>query len=176
MPKIPLLLITVLSFQLSFAQLVPSPRFSFERLSFGQTLQEVKKTLKGKVLLNYPTSLFPSGSRRPQDTTFIYEDTCFSAWVGVGLVFSKETKRLNAVAVMYTGVDPNSGETVPNLQREVERLWTAFRKRYGSGAAQEQNSPFGLELSWDHEKATVKMLRTDSPGHALFLKYEPPQP
>ncbi|MGH2568955.1 MAG: hypothetical protein ACRDGA_11500, partial [Bacteroidota bacterium] len=110
------------------------------------------------------------------DTTVYYEDTCFSAWVGVGLFFSKETKRLTAVGVTYTGVDPNSGETVPNLQREVERLWTAFRKQYGEKAAREQNKPFGLEVSWELEKGRIKMLKTTFPGQALFLQFEPPRP
>jgi len=171
-----LLSLSLLCSEPLLSQLVPTPRFSFERVSFGQTLQEVKSTLKGKTLLKYPTSLSPGLKTRTQDTTVFYEDTCFSSWVGVGLVFVKETKRLVSVAVLYKGVDPNSGETVLNLQREVERLWTAFRKRYGEKAAREQESLFGLVLSWDYAEVKIRMLRTAIPGPALFLAFEPQQP
>lgn len=91
-------------------------------------------------------------------------------------MFPKKTERLAAITVMYIGVDPNSGKTIPSLQREVERLWTALRNRYGQRIAKEENTPFGVELSWVYPKATIKMLKTSFPKHALFLQYEPPQP
>jgi hypothetical protein len=78
--------------------------------------------------------------------------------------------------VMYAGVNPNSGETVHNLEREIERLWNAFKKRYGEKTARKRDNPLGIELSWDYEKARISMLRSTLPKKALFLEYKPPQP
>lgn len=167
-----LLILLCLALRPSLSQIVASPTFSFERLSFGDSIEDVRKKLAQKQLHNGPSSTNPFLPNENNFISFVYDDTCFGKWFGISLSFSKRDNRLSLISAAFTGTIPTSGGNYPGIDSLVGQLRDQFSARYGK-PNKKRVSVMGEEQVWTKSKTTIRMLKSTSPKPFLLISFEP---
>jgi hypothetical protein len=157
----------------SFGQTVQPSRFSFEQLSFGDSIVHVRRSLVGKQLSRGPRAIMPFSPKIKDAVHYVYDDTCFGKWVGISLSFQGASKQLTYISVAFTGVNPTSGKNYRNVEELVNELWNRFFQRYGKADAMEDVPMLGKQATWRKPNVIIRMLKSKQPKPLLLITFEP---
>jgi hypothetical protein len=146
------------------SQIVTRPTLSFERLTWGDSLESVKTLLPGRI----------SNVRDTVDTerarSYSYEDTIESRKVSVTLRFADDGRRLVAILLFCFGNRQNGQIADSVASRDVEQLWDWFSIRYGPFST-EKNGFFGLSRKWLFPQTTIQMILVRKDSGLLTVIY-----
>ncbi|GEM_PF-6629152 len=160
-------------------QIVPSANLPFEKLQWGQTVDQVSKLLN-RPLTESTKSIELVGQRfSRKDTSTInysYEDTLWKQKIVVTLSFSKEKQGLAAIMVLYVGVDYTTGKALSDAEKRAELLWENFIDKFGK-PEKIRSLPFlGKSSEWSYANTDVRMLSMKTRGVNMLTVYYSQKP
>ena len=154
------------------SQLVETPVFSFEHLSWGLSLPRTEAILNCQ---NLPQPSLPSnppgGETRGRFTRY-YLDTMFTVRILIALRFSTDDSLLQNVIVSCMAVDTTEGRG-PAPNSDVERIGELYSMRLGKTES-EKTIPFvGKVKCWSLKRSDVQLLYLSSIA-SLTIIFAPP--
>jgi hypothetical protein len=168
MKKLLTLLAILLVSSLGHAQLRTPPMYQFEKVSWGQTLEQTREALGGIELKEAQHDLNgPFGGRGSKDKKFIYLDSIFQKRTPVSLVFSESTNRLSSVFVMFAWIGGDKSST------PEPKVWEDICRYYGK-PVKEGVLPIGGSVSkWSFGKTELSAMRIKGTYSGIVLIYSP---
>jgi hypothetical protein len=161
---------------LCLSQIVTRAEFDFEKLSWGDSLSNVKKILHGRVLKEQSSEdqLGAVGAAMPSSILLSYEDTLRNNPCRVVLWFSKVEQKLTRVIVGLIHSTSSEQKGKPDEDALQSSAWEKFSERYGSPYV-EGSIPFvGKSRTWSFRGTEVFMLSVNSFGKKTFtITYSP---
>jgi hypothetical protein len=152
--------------QQTSAQIVPQPLYSFERLSWRDSIGSVRQTLG----VNHPVALKDTNDRHGV-WAYSYTDTVGNIPVQVGLNFADRGQHLIAI-MLYVFGDTEGPSTPDSVKaRNVETVWNQFTLHYGSAHTDQTIMSMGSARTWRYWQATVQMTRIHGPAEILTVLY-----
>lgn len=157
MNKILICILMTVASQHASAQLLDSPLFSFERLSWQMKFTEAVICLGGRALK--PLETHGHSFMRSSGDLFstYYLDTMYTYRVLVALQFSKSDSLLHSVMVTFVGIDSVTKRPYDDAEDRIARLWQKYSDRLGSG--EEKSMPLGTKIKvWTSNRTSVQMM------------------
>ena len=161
MNKVLTCILMTAAFQHASAQMLDSPLFSFERLSWQMKFIEAAKCLGGRELK--PLETHGHSLMRSSEDLFssYYLDTMYTYRVLVALQFSKSDSLLHAVMVTFVGIDSLTKRPYDDAEDRIAKLWQKYSARLGSG--EEKSMPLGGRIRvWSSIRTSVQMMSMTS--------------
>lgn len=146
----------------AFAQLVPYPRYSFEKVSLTDSVEAVR-SMMGPPLGD---STDASGER-----ILAYQDTIQGLPVRLSLGFHDRGLRLWIVALFYFGKSGDRAVPDSVKAQNIEILWNDFCTRYGPMSNQRTPLTFARSWTWLFSQSTVQMTKMHGTSEGLTITY-----
>lgn len=150
------------------AQIYQTAIHLFEKMSWGQSLDESQKVLgQAKLKEDVHDESGPFASVGKDVRSYTFEDTLVGRKARVTLSYDIKTLRLSFIIVAFLWLDAKSGE------KEVPFVWNGLRNYYGNPFA-EKSVPFvGASSTWNYPSTQVKALKFTGQVYAIMLHISP---
>jgi len=146
------------------SQIVTLPRCSFERLTWGDSLESVK------TLLPNHTSLVRDTVDMEHTRIYSYQDSVDSKQVNITLRFADEGRRLVSIMLFCFGNRNNTQAPDSITMRDVDQLWDWFTMHYGPFSTEKKGN-FGQTRIWLFPETTIQMILTHGGSGLLSVIY-----
>ena len=161
---------------LCLSQILSNPVFSFEKLSWGDSLSSVKKHLTGKTLKEQdPKEQFGAASAAmPPSIVVSYEDSLFNNPFRIVLWFSREEKTLNSVIIAAILAKSGANKGTTNEDEILTDVWDRFSNHLGSTHVDGSIPLVGKTRIWSFKGTDVLMSFMNGFGRrSLTVTYSP---
>jgi hypothetical protein len=153
------------------SQIIPNPHLSFEKLNWCDSLKSVQRLLVGKNLREMPKDDNPFAKSLENSKPFMYTDTLFGKLVGVTLLFSKSTERLESIQCAFFGFDAATKKQPENIESLLNEFWAALETRYGKPSS-DRSIPFmGKKREWEFPSTDATALLITGMAKAASISY-----
>ena len=155
------------------AQILEKPKFSYEKLTWGMTVAQMRMVNKGKeLLLAVADDRNPFAASMKNIVSYFYLEKIGSEKISIGMQFQISDSTMTSIFVMYMGIDSITHELYPDAEERQQRVFKELTSHL-PGTPEEHTIPFmGSISTWKFPRAVVKAMSTSK---GLVITYKQPQ-
>jgi hypothetical protein len=143
-------------------------QYSFEKVSWGQKLDDVNRILSGYRLREMDRSKGGLLSKSSANSKmYVYEDTLFGSKATITLSFGNEDIALKSIVAGFFWKEE---EVSAN---ESEKIWKGIKEYYPGASNERDVMGYGLGIKWKSGNTEFMAMKINSRTHAVMLMLAP---